>query len=94
MSAGPCWSMPDRCSSLPTSTESCDHESTKSMKKSTSLKVSLTCSALAIGISLTTAMYHCWWLDIMSEGVCRFLIFLIGLGLGFSLIYIWKKKYA
>ena len=54
----------------------------------------MTCSALAIGISLATAMYHCWWLDIMSEGVCRFLIFLIGLGLGFSLIYIWKKKYA
>ena len=94
MSAGPCWSMPDRYSSLPTSTESCDHESTKSMKKSTSLKVSMTCSALAIGISLATAMYHFWWLDIMSEGVCRFLIFLIGLGLGFSLIFIWKKKYA
>ena len=54
----------------------------------------MTCSALAIGISLATVMYHCWWLDIMSEGVCRFFIFLIGLGLGFSLIYIWKKKYA
>lgn len=32
MSARLCWSMPDRCSSLPTSTELYDHESTKSMK--------------------------------------------------------------
>ena len=62
------------------------------MKKSTSLKISLTCSVLAIGISLAVIMYNCWWWEIVSENVCRLVTYLLGIATGLAVIFIWRKN--
>lgn len=61
------------------------------MKKSTSLKISLTCSALAIGISLAVIMNNCWYLGYVTRDLAGALVYITGIATAVALIFIWTK---
>ena len=61
------------------------------MSKNTLFKFTLTCSVLAISVSLGNLIYSCWWLDYLSKDFACALEYLLGIATAVALIFIWTK---
>ena len=61
------------------------------MRKTTLLKASLTCAALAIGVGLSAVAAHLEALGFITEDICTVIVFLLGVATSVALCFIWTK---